>query len=84
LPAQAQGPPAQAQAAVECDVEPVWARPLTRVIDIGQRHCSNCGGGELKIIAAILARPVVEEILTHPGLDPQPPPRVRAREAGQD
>jgi hypothetical protein len=92
LPAQAQGPPAQAQAAVECDVEPVWAqphrinwaRPLTRVIDIGQRHCPNCGGGELKIIAAILERPVVEEILTHPGLDPQPPPRVRAREAGQD
>jgi|LakMenE01Jun11ns_1017448.scaffolds.fasta_scaffold8846227_1 hypothetical protein len=25
-----------------------------------------------------------EAILTHPGLDPQPPPRVRAREAGQD
>ena len=29
-------------------------------------------------------RPVIEKILTHLGLDPQPPPRGRAREAGQD
>jgi len=36
------------------------------------------------IIAAILERPVIEKILTHLGLDPQPPPRGRAREAGQD
>jgi len=36
--------------------------------------------GELKIIAAILERPVIEKILTHLGLDPQPPPpRVGAR-----
>jgi hypothetical protein len=27
----------------------------------------NCGGGELKIIAAILERPVIEKILTHLG-----------------
>jgi hypothetical protein len=44
------------------------------------QHCPNCGGGELKIIAAILERPVVEKILTHLGLDPQPPPRAPARE----
>jgi hypothetical protein len=37
------------------------------------QHCPNCGAGELKIIAAILERPVIEEIFTHLGLDPQPP-----------
>ena len=44
----------------------------------------NCGARDLKIIAAILDRPVIEQILTHLGLDPQPPPRGRAREAGHD
>ena len=61
-----------------------WARLLKRVFDIDMQHCPNCGGGELKIIAAILERPVIEKILSHLGLDPQPPPRGRAREAGQD
>ncbi len=93
-----QGPPAQAlaateaAAAAECEVETVqarphrisWARLLERVSDIDMQHCPNCGGGELKIIAAILERPVIEKILTHLGLDPQPPPRGRAREAEQD
>jgi hypothetical protein len=46
---------------------------------IDMQHCPNCGGGELKIIAAILERPVIEKILTHLGLDPQPPPRSRVR-----
>jgi hypothetical protein len=36
------------------------------------QHGPNCGGGELKIIAAILERPVIEKILSHLGLDPQP------------
>jgi len=27
---------------------------------------------------------VIEKFLSHLGLDPQPPPRGRAREAGQD
>ncbi|MFO1293967.1 MAG: hypothetical protein U1F07_12975 [Rubrivivax sp.] len=48
------------------------------------QHCPNCDAGELKIIAAILERPVIEKILTHLGLDPQPPPRGRAREPGHD
>jgi hypothetical protein len=48
------------------------------------QHCPNCGAGELKIIAAILERSVIEKILTHQGPDPQPPPRGWAREAGQD
>jgi hypothetical protein len=60
------------------------AHLLTRVFDIDMQHCPNCGAGELKIIAAILERPVIEKILTHLGLDPQPPPRGRAREAGHD
>ncbi|MBK6862435.1 MAG: transposase [Ideonella sp.] len=92
-----QGPPAQAKpaneaAATECEVETAqarpgrisWARLLKRVFDIDMQHCPNCGGGELKIIAAILERPVIEKILSHLGLDPQPPPKGRAREAGQD
>jgi hypothetical protein len=93
-----QEPSAQAQAATEaavaaaCEAETVqaqprrisWARLLKRVFDIDMQHCPNCGGGELKIIAAILERPVIEKILSHLGLDPQPPPRGRVREAGQD
>jgi hypothetical protein len=92
-----QGPEVQEQAtevvvADEYEVETVlarphrvsWARLLKRVFDIDMQHCPNCGAGELKIIAAILERPVLEKILTHLGLDPQPPPRGRACEAGQD
>ena len=49
------------------------------------QHCPNCGGGELKIIAAILARPVIEKILTRLDLDPQqPPPKGWTCEAGYD
>lgn len=36
----------------------------------------------MKIIAAILERAVIGKILTHPGLDPQPAPSSKAREAG--
>ena len=93
-----QGPPAQAQAATEAaaaaerEIETAqarpgrisWARLLKRVFDIDMQHCPNCGGGQLEIIAAILERPVIEKILTHLGLEPQPPPKGRAREAGQD
>jgi hypothetical protein len=39
---------------------------------------------ELTIIAAIFEWPVIEDVLTRVGLDQQPPPRGRAREAGQD
>jgi hypothetical protein len=91
-----QGPPAQAQAATEaaaaaeCEVETVqprprrisWAQLLKRVFDIDMQHCPNCDGGELKIIAAILERPVIEKILSHLGLDPQPPPKGQRIEAG--
>lgn len=48
------------------------------------QHGPNCGAGGPKIIAAILEQPVIEKILARLGLDPQPPPKGRAREAGQD
>jgi hypothetical protein len=78
----------EAATAAEREVEPAralpgrisWARLLKRVFDIDMQHCPNCGAGELKIIAAILGRPVIEKILTHLGLDPQPPPKAPARE----
>ena len=89
---QVQEADTDAAAPAECEVETVqarpnrisWARLLKRVFDIDMHTCPNCGGGELKIIAAILERPVIERILTHLGLEPQPPPRGRAREAVQD
>jgi hypothetical protein len=92
-----QGPPAPAQtgteatAAGDCDIDTVpagphrlsWARLLKRVFDIDMERCPNCAAGELKIVAAILERPVIEKLLTHLGLDLQPPPRGRAREEGK-
>ena len=89
-----QGPevagPATEAAGAASEAEPVLARShrisctrlLKRVFDIDVRHCPRCGAGELEIIAAILERPVIEKILGHLGLDPQPPPKGRAREAG--
>ncbi len=61
-----------------------WARLLRRVFDIDMQHCPHCGGGELRIIAVILERPAIGKILTHLGIDPQPPPKCRARGAEQD
>ena len=57
-----------------------WARLLKRVFNLDMQRCPNCGAAELRITAAILERAVVEKILAHLGLDPQPPPRGRARE----
>ena len=89
-PPDQEKPATEAAAAAGCEAETVqarphrisWARLLKRVFDIDMQHCPNCGGGELKIIAAILERPVIEKILGHLGLDPQPPPKGRAREVG--
>jgi hypothetical protein len=52
-----------------------------RVLELDLKNGPNCGG-ELKIIAAILDRPVIEKILMHLGLEPQPPPKAPAREPG--
>lgn len=60
-----------------------WASVLERMFDIDMRHRPNCGARDLKIIAAVLERPAIEKILTRLGLDPQPPPRGRAREPVQ-
>jgi hypothetical protein len=46
------------------------------------QRCPRCGAGDVKIIAAILGCAVIGKILTHLGLEPQPPPRSKAREAG--
>jgi hypothetical protein len=48
-----------------------------------QGHGLVFRGSELKFIAANLERQVIEKILNHLGLDPQPPPRGRGREAGK-
>ena len=89
-PLEQDEPTTEAAAAAECELVAVqarphrisWARLLKRVFDIDMHTCPNCGAGELKTIAAILERPVIEKILEHLGLDPQPPPKGRAREAG--
>ena len=52
---------------------------LKRVFETDMQHCPNAGRGELKIVAAILERPAIQKILTHAGLDPQPPLRGGAR-----
>ena len=54
-----------------------WARLLKRVFDIDIERC-ECGG-KLKLIAVIEEAAVIEKILTHLGLSPQPPPRSPAR-----
>ena len=54
-----------------------WARLLKRVFDIDIEQC-QCGG-KLKLIAVIEEPAVIEKILTHLGLSPQPPPRSPAR-----
>lgn len=55
------------------------ARLLKRVFEIDMEHCPNCGG-ELKIGAAIREQPVIEQILTHLGLQARAPPRAPARD----
>lgn len=82
----------EAVVATACEAEPIQfrsgriscARQLERVCDIDVHTCPNYGGGELKIIAAILEWPVIGKTLTLLGLDPQPPPRGRTREVVQD
>ena len=55
-----------------------WAKLLKRVFDLDLEHCPSCSG-ELKIIAAIRERPVIEKILLHLGLQAKAPPRSAAR-----
>ena len=55
----------------------IRARLLKRVFDIDIEQCA-CGG-KLKLIAVIEEPAVIEKILKHIGLDPQPPPIAPAR-----
>jgi hypothetical protein len=48
------------------------------VFEMDMEHCPNCGG-ELKITAATLELPVIEKILTRPGLQARAPPRAPDR-----
>lgn len=81
----------EAAVAHECVVETAqarshrisWARRLKRVFNIDVQHFPNRGARELKVIVAIMERPVIEKILSDLGPDPQPPPWNRTREAGQ-
>jgi hypothetical protein len=41
-----------------------WAKLLKRVFEIDIEHCPSCGG-EIKIIAAILAASAIKKILVH-------------------
>ena len=59
-----------------------WARLLKRVYDIDIERC-ECGG-KLKLIAVIEQPEVIEKILAHIGLNPQPPPREKARRCRKD
>ena len=76
-----------AAVAAACELEPVqaitrhisWAPLLERVFDIDIRYGPKCDGGELKIVAAILERPVIEKILAHLSLDPHPAQGSSAR-----
>jgi hypothetical protein len=45
---------------------------------------SSCGNGTYEIIVDFVEQPIIEKILTHQGLNPHPPSRRRARDAGQD
>jgi hypothetical protein len=65
----------------------VWSSPddgpgattSCEVFDLNLEHGPDCGG-EGKVIAVVLERPMTERILTHIGLDPQPPPEGCTRE----
>jgi hypothetical protein len=49
-----------------------------RRFNLDLTHCPHCGG-QLRIVAVILQRQAIEKILNHLRVDPQPPPRARAR-----
>ncbi len=78
-------PPTQVATPAECEAtcthhRPVrlsWAKLLKRVFEIDLENCPNCGGA-LKIIVAIMVRPVIEKILTHLNLQARASPRAPA------
>ncbi len=50
-----------------------WAQLLKRVFNTDIEKCTECGG-RLRILAAITKSADIKRILTHVGIDPNPPP----------
>ena len=67
-------------AAHSAPVRMTWGRMLRRVFDIDIECCAF--GGKLKFVAVIEQPEVIEKILTHLGLSPQPPPIAPAQRDG--
>lgn len=73
-------PAARAAPSAECGVTYSHHRPVRlsgakRACELDMAHCPSCGG-ELEIIAAVPAQPLIEKTLTHPGLQALVPPRA--------
>lgn len=61
-------------------LHPALLTPVLQIIHRTSIDIERCAcGGKLKIIAVIEEPAVIEKILTHMGLSPQPPPRAKAR-----
>lgn len=58
-----------------------WARLLKRVFAINMERCPVCQQGRLRIIAAITADHVIQNILRHLKLAVDPPPIAPAQQA---
>lgn len=59
-----------------------WSSGLghpSRDFELDLKHCPNCGAGELKIIAAVPERTVIEKVLGHLGLQTLAAPCAPAR-----
>ncbi len=56
-----------------------WARLLRKVFGIDVESCHACGSKNVKIIAAIMEKKVIEKILNHVGLPPDIPEVAAAR-----
>lgn len=56
-----------------------WGRLLRKVFGIDVESCHACGGKNVKIVAAIMTKSVIEKILNHIGLPPDIPEVAAAR-----
>ena len=60
-----------------------WAKLLNRVFNVDVETCGICGGGKVKIIAAIKEGEVIKKILDHIGL-PSVPPEIASASGPPD
>ena len=56
-----------------------WARLLRKVFNIDVDSCHNCGGKNVKIVAAVMEKKVIVKILNHVGIPPDIPDVAAAR-----